>query len=300
MNRLSNAVFDSSYPDGFYVYAWNLSYRCITTQCSGLQRGTWGYYVYRYYALSGNASGDNMGVFLQDTWTVNKHITFNLGLRTERELVPNYPANPQIPSTAIEFSWRDKLAPRLGFAYDPRGDGRMKIYGSWGRFYDLMKYEMPRGEFGGLNNWAYVYALDDPNLVYQLRGIPAEPTKLPGRFLEKISYFLPYNDPSLNWVDPDLEPMQQATFDIGFDYSLRPSLVLSLRYTDRRLIRTIEDIGTIASEGESYRSAIPVSAWWPIRPPGMPGYRQHRRPGATTAHSKCASTGVSPGNTSSR
>jgi hypothetical protein len=51
--------------------------------------------------------------------------------------------------------------------------------------------------------------------------------------------------------------MKQATFDLGFDYSLRTNLVLSLRYTDRRLIRTIEDIGTIGPLGESYRIGNP-------------------------------------------
>ena len=49
----------------------------------------------------------------------------------------------------IDFGFGDKLAPRLGFAYDINGDGRWKAYGSWGYFYDIMKLELPRGAFGG-------------------------------------------------------------------------------------------------------------------------------------------------------
>ena len=30
----------------------------------------------------------------------------------------------------------NNLAPRFGFAYDPRGDGKMAIRGNWGMFYD--------------------------------------------------------------------------------------------------------------------------------------------------------------------
>lgn len=273
-NRLQNEVFSSAFPDGLYIYSWNLSYRCVTSQCSGQQRGTWGYYTYRFDALTGNASGDNMGLFFQDTWAVNKHLTLNLGLRTEREFVPNYPANSQIPSAAIEFSWGQKLAPRLGFAYDPTGDGRMKLYSSWGLFYDLMKYELPRSEFGGINSRTYVYTLDDPNVVKQLRGIPSDPTELPGRFLEAVNYFVPYSDPSLNWLDPELKPMKQSNFDLGFDCSLQSNLVLSLRYTDRRLIYAVEDVGTIGPTGESYRIGNPgygivadSSTWDPGIPP---------------------------------
>ena len=44
---------------------------------------------------------------------------------------------------------QDKLAPRVGFAYDINGDGKWKAFGSWGVFYDIFKLELPRGSFGG-------------------------------------------------------------------------------------------------------------------------------------------------------
>jgi len=282
MNRLSNDVFSLTYPDGLYNYAWGRSYQCISNQCTGAQRGTYGYYSFVYRGTAGLASGDNTGLFLQDTWTLNKHLTLNLGMRTEREFVPSYPADPNIPPTAIEFSWDQKLAPRLGFAYDPRGDGKMKIYGSWGYFYDLMKYELPRGQFGGYNWVSYVYTLDDPNWVKQNLGIPADPSKLPGRLIEKWNYAVASSDPSANFIDPKLKPMKQATFDFGFDYSLRSNLVLSIRYTDRRLIRTVEDIGTINENGETYWIGNPgfgLSAdpayWGPGIPPTPKAIRHY-------------------------
>ena len=37
----------------------------------------------------------------------------------------------------IKFGFSDKIAPRLGFAYDLKGDGKWKAYGSFGHYYDI-------------------------------------------------------------------------------------------------------------------------------------------------------------------
>ena len=60
----------------------------------------------------------------------------------------------------IKFSFADKFAPRAGFAYDIKGDGKWKAYGSWGVFYDIMKLELPRGAFGGDKWIEHYYTLD--------------------------------------------------------------------------------------------------------------------------------------------
>ena len=51
--------------------------------------------------------------------------------------------------------------------------------------------------------------------------------------------------------------MKQRMFDIGYEYSLSSSLVAGARYTNRRLVRTIEDVGTLGPEGEIYYIANP-------------------------------------------
>ena len=78
-------------------------------------------------------------MFVQDAWTVNNRLTINAGLRTERERVPTYTTQADVPDFGIEFGFKDKLAPRIGSAYDLKGDGRSKVFGSWGVFYDIFK-----------------------------------------------------------------------------------------------------------------------------------------------------------------
>jgi hypothetical protein len=259
INKLSNSVNTLSYPNGYYRFYWDQSYACVTSQCSGRQRGTYGYYRWYTYGTLGDASSDNQGFYVQDSWTVNKRLTLNLGMRLEREFLPSFSKQGIEAAPPIEFGWGSKISPRLGAAWDPRGDGKMKIYGSYGEFYDVMKYEMPRGSFGGDIYLTYYYALDDPTVFETLKtyGYPADPMKLPGRFFEGVNWRIPSNDPNDSTVDPDLKPMKQRMTDLGFDYSINPSLVASVRYTNRRLIRTIEDVGTLTPAGEVYYIANP-------------------------------------------
>ena len=103
--------------------------------------------------------------------------------------------------------------------------------------------------------------------------IPADP-KLPGRLFESVDWRIPSNDPNNNTVDKNLKPMKQRMLDIGFDYTLSPTLVASVRYTNRRLIRTIEDVGTLGAAGEVYYIANPGYGLRPIHlrtlGPGIP------------------------------
>jgi len=258
-NRLSNSVQSLSYPNGYYRFYWDQSYTCVTSQCSGKQRGQYGYYRWYTYGDNGDASSDNQGIFFQDNWRVNKHLSLNLGLRMEREFLPSFAKQGIAAAPPIEFSWSDKISPRIGGAWDPKGDGKMRVYGSWGYFYDVMKYEMPRGSFGGSLYLTYYYALDDPTLMSKMAtyGYPADPKALPGKFFEGVDWRIPSNDPNNNTVDPNLKPMKQRMLDLGYDYSLSSTLMASLRYTNRRLIRTIEDVGTLGPEGEIYYIANP-------------------------------------------
>jgi hypothetical protein len=255
MNRLSNDVLSSSYPFGYYRYYWGLTYHCQTKTCA--QTGQYGYYRYRVLGTIGSASSDNHALFLQDNWRVNRRLSINVGLRTEHEFVPSFSADPSLPEQAIVFDWPQKMSPRLGVALDPNGNGRQRLYAGFGYFYDIMKYSLPRGSFGGDVWKEYYYTLDDPNLVIKNQGFAADPTKLPGSLIEVVDYRIPSNDPSQQLIDPNLKPMKQRMLDVGYDYSFGSNLVASARYTDRRLVSAIEDIGYVSPDGEVYNIGNP-------------------------------------------
>ena len=145
-------------------------------------RGAFGYYQVRSngvnpdqgFSVEGDIANTNVGLFIQDSWAVNDRLTLNLGLRTENESVPSYTTSDGIAPVAIEWGFGEKLAPRLGFAYDLAGDGKTKLYGNWGIYYDIFKLELPQGSFGGQKWLEYYYTLDTPNCdVARSRRLPA-------------------------------------------------------------------------------------------------------------------------------
>lgn len=268
-NLLANYVAKSDYVNGYYRYYWNTAYTCTTSQCAGKQIGTYGYYRYRTLGTYGDASSKNHAMYIQDNWKVNNRLSLQLGLRTEREFMPSFSTGGTKPAPPIEISWEKKLSPRLGFSYDLTGNGKHKIYGSFAKFYDVMKYEMPRGSFGGDIWREWYFTLDNPTWVTSNAGVPADPKGLPGKFLEFVDWRIPSNDPSNFLVEPDLKPMGTRMFDFGYESSINESMVASVRYTNRRLLQTIEDTGYMDPDaGETYMIANPGlgmtanQAWW--------------------------------------
>ena len=85
-----------------------------------------------------------IGAFLQDTWRLRSNLTLNYGVRYDVEFTPTF--TPLTATSAAaekalgiqEGIPRDfnNVAPRVGIAWDPKGDGKMVIRGSYGLFYD--------------------------------------------------------------------------------------------------------------------------------------------------------------------
>jgi hypothetical protein len=226
-------------------------------------RGTYGYYTVRSngvaprqgFITEGDISTTNIGLFAQDSWTINNKLTVNYGIRTERERVPTYTAGSDIPEFGVDFSFGEKLAPRVGFAYDIAGDGRWKAFGSWGVFYDIFKLELPRGSFGG-DKWIdYIYTLDTYNWQTLVDGANCPPA-CPGTLLRTTDF----RHPSFgsDAIDPDLKPMRQQEMTFGLDHQLNDAMSVGVHYVHKQIDRAIEDTGSLdADSNEIYVIANP-------------------------------------------
>ena len=240
------------------------------TACQGL----WGTVNLRDVSTGGKVGGWNHSFYVQDAWTVAKYLTLNLGVRLDKENLPSY--DKTTGYQGVSFGWGQKVAPRLGASYDLLHNGKVKVYGSFGYFFDIMKYNLPQGSFGGQYWHDCVYAMDDPNYnaIIPQRDMSANHTPycpatggnspatgvIPNaRFIENVDYREPANAPSqigtlgpTGLIDPNLEPMKQHVTTIGAAWEISHSMVFEPIYTRSRLDRTIEDAGVITADGEIY------------------------------------------------
>ena len=194
---------NSFYPGGYTEIFWDRSFTFngVTTG-----RGLYGYYAANDRAITNKAGSDIHSLYIQDQWTVGNRLTLNLGLRSEHEAVPTF--RPDIAKNAFEFGFGEKLAPRLGAAYDLRGDGQSKVFGSWGRYYDWTKYQLPRGSFGAETWCIYYRGLDTLDARHPEHQQPAGPGSLgePGELPRSPRALVPERDRSRNPADVAGQP----------------------------------------------------------------------------------------------
>jgi len=235
--------------------------------------GAVGVGVLQRFGTIGKASSASNSVFFQDSWQPTPRLSLNLGIRIEKEDVPSFSAaNP-----GIKFGWGSKPAPRLGFAYDLTGNGKTKIFASYGWFYDRFKYELPRGSFGGdfyRRDYFDLFPGDTWNTitVAQVIGSFSDPVGGAGcasdnpavriatgaRSRCQFDFRIPSNlvggdifDSGA--VDPNIKAARQQEFTVGAEHELSGGFLVRGRYTRKNIDRAIEDIGIPTPSGsEAY------------------------------------------------
>jgi hypothetical protein len=244
------------------------------------------------FQTEGQASSSNQAFYFQDSWQPINRLSLNLGIRAERENVPSFRAgNP-----GIKFNLNDKLAPRLGFAIDLTGDGKTKVFGSYGWFYDRFKYELPRGSFGGdffRRDFFYITSNMPIFTDYTFARILGNNPDIAGGNCPEggivgrtglsrcqQDFRIPSNSGAGilvgGTVDPDLKPFRQSEITFGMERDLGGGYLFSGRYTHKQVDNTVEDVGfptlegseayIIGNPGRGLTQTVPVGLGYPPTP----------------------------------
>jgi hypothetical protein len=183
-------------------------------------------------------SFSRFGLFVQDDWQVTRKLTINAGLRWDyyggvafnQSYSPTYVfLQSVLPSFAGKQTQNQKtnFGPRLGFAYDPVGNGKTVIRGGYGLYFNWPIESSVFTILGRNPNPEVIgYLVNDPTGIlnpdgsYYQYGQPLPPNQLvPSAFPLQNAVVDPTN------VAPRY---QQAT--IGFEREIAPNTVFAADY----------------------------------------------------------------------
>jgi hypothetical protein len=126
----SQALYNTFFPNGTLdPSTWN--YTAINNYCNTSESFTQAFGQYNI-AISRNI----IGVWGQDDWKILPRLTLNLGMRYDNDLgAYNTGYVPTAGLLTPNSNPNANFAPRLGFSYDPGGDGKTSIRGGAGLYY---------------------------------------------------------------------------------------------------------------------------------------------------------------------
>ena len=172
------------------------------------------------------AETNELGLFIDDSITVNDHLTLNLGLRFDHNVgsIPDYDlleigASRDVTPVANIVTAGGTIAgadvvdwnvwsPRLGFVFQPGSEGRSKIQGSFGVYYD----------HNVTGNWDY-----PPPGLAPLTSFQFNP--------DTGLYDIPFNESLTSTVIPtNLDPPRTLQYSIGFEQQIGKDMAAGIQY----------------------------------------------------------------------
>lgn len=175
----------------------------------------------------------------QDSFRINNKLTFNYGVRYDVDLGFYDPKDGygsqannravlalqkigRLPQGEDALAQDDKnnFSPRIGFAYDPKGNGKMVVRASYGLFYDQIFTNV---QFFGLQqDGTNIYALQilDPIRL----GVDPLPVQT-GNLTD-----IPVAIGSGRFIDPQIVTPYSQQSSISFEYEVAPNYVVDTQY----------------------------------------------------------------------
>ncbi|KFN43504.1 TonB-dependent receptor [Arenimonas oryziterrae] len=183
----------------------------------------------REFHNGGTFSTENKAWYIEDNWQVTDNFIANLGIRNESFTNLNAAG---LPFIEIKNTW----APRLGFSWDVHGDSSTKIFGTAGRYY-IPVYSNTNVRLSGSET--------DITTYYQWTGTFAgDAAQRPGlgAQLGPVRVTSDGSTPNpLTVVDPNLKPLFQDEYILGFQQQVSSDWAVGVRAIYRSLKSNMDD-----------------------------------------------------------
>ena len=198
----------------------------------------------------------------QDTWRIRPNFVVDLGLRWEIKLSPrvthsqnmlrpNGPLGWGFSSDALTWVpgqlYKDNytsLGPTIGFAWDPKNDGKTSIRGNFRIAYDRINtFSLSSAVFQGMPGLST--QVTDANFgtgggrlseltPAVLSGIIGSYINGPSNDPTALRQPPPFSNNSMTVVDPNWKPPQTFMWSLGFQHELPARFVMEMNYIGRK------------------------------------------------------------------
>ncbi|NVB79004.1 MAG: TonB-dependent receptor [Kofleriaceae bacterium] len=203
----------------------------------------------------------NWSVYLRDSWQIRPNLTLNAGIRYEEQRLryASFLQNTVDPLTDEKLgtnamTLKGNWSPRIGLLYDWTKEGRSKVYGHWGRFYESVPMDINDRSFGGEVFYRQTFAATACGATNMSIGGPDGAGCINTTSSAASNELL---GASGVLVAPGIKAQYMDEVIGGFEYEVMDDLKVGVSFQNRRMGRVIEDVSTdgaqtyiIANPGE--------------------------------------------------
>jgi len=205
------------------------------------------YVTRRYFRNGGTFTTKGEAFYLQDSWSLfENRLALNLGVRNDKFTNKNGEGQTFYKSD-------DLWAPRLGFSFDPIGDGSTKVYGSFSRYYlpvatnTNVRLAGAELDYTTYNVLTGVNANQTPIIgaPIQIAGGVSCPVLAVGSDRAGGANCTINSDgttpPFASLVSSNLQAQSRDEYILGFERRLGGRIKFGVFYTERKLNQSLED-----------------------------------------------------------
>ncbi len=261
LDRESNVSAHSQFYPGDNRLLYEVRRVTVPTMENGAPRpdGVTEFVRTRQNEVSGNFETLNTAYYLEDNWSATETLVLNAGVRVEAFDNRNAEGDSYIKLDNM-------IAPRFGFSWDMKGDGRTKLFGNAGRYFLPVANVINIKQAGGFldaRNWYVFNGFEEFEYNGITRQRPILGAQVGGEDTSQ-------GDGSVGdlraEVDADMDPVYQDELILGFQSMINEQWSWGVRGTYRKLTNAIDDMAItstgIMCDGE------PVSNGYVMANPG--------------------------------